>query len=270
VDEPHLVHAGAVRGRGGALVSGGALLARLAAREGARCAVVCFPGAGAGAGVFVPWTRLVPDDVALWAVRLPGRESRLREPPFRSLGDAADAAAAALREGPDLPLVLLGHSMGGLLAFETARRLEADAGRRPLLLAAAASRAPLGPSAGGRFHQMEDEQLARVMAATSGMPDAVGMDASLRQMAVSLLRADLAMVEAYAGADAPLQAPIAVYAGRADPGVDAAEVERWRACSRAEVRIHWFDGGHFFLREQPEPVVRRLMEDVRALLPPEG
>lgn len=244
-------------------MSGGALLARLAAREGAGCAVVCFPWAGAGAGVFAPWARLFPDDVALWAVRLPGRESRLREPPFRSLHAAADAAALALRDGPDLPLVLFGHSMGALLAFETARRLETGAGRRPLLLVASGSRAPVGASAGGRFHQMEDEQLARLMAATSGMPDAVGMDASLRQMAVALLRADLAMVEAYAGADVPLQAPVTVYAGRADPALDATEVERWNGCSASGVRIHWFDGGHFFLREQPEPVVRQLIGDLR-------
>ena len=55
------------------------------------------------------------------AIHLPGRETRLREPPFTRAEDSAEAITDALEERLDLPFAFFGHSMGALLSFEVAR-----------------------------------------------------------------------------------------------------------------------------------------------------
>src|SRR5205085_1447895 len=82
--------------------------------------VFCAPYAGAGVAAFAPWADRLARSVELAVVRLPGRESRLREPFCVSLDEAADRAAAEITAFTDLPCALFGHSMGALLAFELA------------------------------------------------------------------------------------------------------------------------------------------------------
>lgn len=50
-----------------------------AAEAQPRLSLVCFPPAGAGASVFHGWEKVLPADVQLLPVELPGRGTRLRE-----------------------------------------------------------------------------------------------------------------------------------------------------------------------------------------------
>ncbi|NEQ98651.1 MAG: putative thioesterase, partial [Cyanothece sp. SIO2G6] len=45
-----------------------------------KLSLFCFSPAGAGATFFRQWPALLPHGINLWAIRLPGRETRLREP----------------------------------------------------------------------------------------------------------------------------------------------------------------------------------------------
>nr|WP_247896669.1 alpha/beta fold hydrolase [Azospirillum argentinense] len=103
--------------------------------------LVCFPYAGAGAAVFRDWAPAVGSDTELLAVRLPGRESRIGEPPLHRVEDAVPAILAALGPLGDRPLILFGHSLGATLAYATARALVAR-GHPPALLAVSGRRAP--------------------------------------------------------------------------------------------------------------------------------
>src|SRR5437899_13023831 len=81
----------------------------------------CFPWAGAGAAVYRPWPSALPPEVEVCAVRPPGRESRLREPPFTDLLRLVEGVAAGIRPYLTVPCALFGHSLGAWVAFEIAR-----------------------------------------------------------------------------------------------------------------------------------------------------
>lgn len=88
---------------------------------------VCFPGAGGSAIELRPLADALGPEVPLYGVEPRGMHDRGR--PDRSIEAAAARAVDDLAAGgPAGPLVLLGFSNGGLLAYEVARRLVA-AGR---------------------------------------------------------------------------------------------------------------------------------------------
>lgn len=90
-----------------------------------RLRLLCFPHAGGTAQLFHGWPALLPADVEVLAVPLPGRQDRLAEPCVESMAAMADVIATALLPWLDRPLALFGHSMGACVAYEVTLCLEA-------------------------------------------------------------------------------------------------------------------------------------------------
>ncbi|MBF9265221.1 thioesterase II family protein, partial [Paracidovorax cattleyae] len=61
----------------------------------------------------------------------------------------------------------------------------------------------------------------------------------------------------------PLSCPIHVFGGRADR-IAAAELQAWARETRGPSTLDWFDGGHFFLREEEDRFLRTLAERMTA------
>ncbi|MCC4321248.1 thioesterase II family protein [Streptomyces malaysiensis] len=102
-----------------------AWLRGLGSREGtARQRLFVFPHAGAGASAY-RLAAYLPDSVEVCTVQMPGRESRFARPTLTSLDEAVATLAPLIANHAALPYAFFGHSMGSLLAFETARRLRA-------------------------------------------------------------------------------------------------------------------------------------------------
>ena len=56
----------------------------------------CFPYAGAGALIFRKWSDALPRDIEVCPIQLPGRGTRLTEPPFTKLSCLIEALTRAL------------------------------------------------------------------------------------------------------------------------------------------------------------------------------
>ena len=70
-------------------------------------------------------TALSPE-IDVYAVQYPGRQDRHSEPFVESIAELADQVVAELQPVLDAPVALFGHSMGAVLAFEVAHRLDHD------------------------------------------------------------------------------------------------------------------------------------------------
>lgn len=114
------------------------------ARAAGRIRLLCIPYAGGSPSAFDGWQEHLARTVAIEPICLPGHGARAAEQPLEQLVPLAGKFAAEL--GPDLdgPFALLGHSMGGLLAFELARALRTVA-PSPSLLVVCGVRAPHVP-----------------------------------------------------------------------------------------------------------------------------
>ncbi len=225
-----------------------------------RLRLVCFPWCGGGAGVFRRMLDGLPPTVDAYAVQLPGREDRYGESPLRRMDAVVDHVLRELVHLSDLPLVLFGHSMGSVVAHATARTMLQRFGRDPLLLVVSGHDAPtVAQLDRSIWHDASDTDLLRNLGTLGGTPGALLADPGMMRMLLPAVRADYEVLETYHCADQPvLRCPLVACAGRQDDAVSAEGLAAWRRLSNGPFLEHWFDGGHFYLRDDPLPLMQQM------------
>lgn len=202
-------------------------------------------------------------DVDVVAVQYPGRQDRRTEEPIDDLAALADRLYEVLRRQPELPFALLGHSMGAVLAFEVARRLEAD-GRGPSRLFASGRRAPSMYREGENTYSSDATILAEVRRLGGTASLLLGEEEMMRA-ALPALRADYKAVETYRCAPgAAVSCPITVLTGDADPKTTLDEAKAWSRHTTASIDLRVFSGGHFFISDRSDEVIQVLDEYFQA------
>jgi surfactin synthase thioesterase subunit len=216
-----------------------------------RIVLVCLPHAGGAASFFLPLSRSLPDGIELAAVQYPGRQDRYREPPSTSIGPLAGRLAEVVAETPGL--VLFGHSMGAIVAFEAVRLLE-QRGERCLGMVASGCRAPSLTQDNG-VHRKDDAGLILETRRLGGTDTRVLDDDEMRAHILPALRADYTAIETYrAEPGAVVHCPVSVLIGDADDRVSVAAADEWRTATTGPFSRDVFRGGHFFLSARPAEV----------------
>jgi medium-chain acyl-[acyl-carrier-protein] hydrolase len=247
----------------------GRWLAPVSRRPHAAFGLVCFPYGGGSAAGFHGWGAWLPASFDAYAVQLPGRANRLREPPRRSLPGLVEELADVLAPALKRPTILFGHSMGALLAFEVARVLRRRGDPEPRALLLSGCRAAHVP-ARTRWRELDDEDFVAVLATLGGTPAEVLENRELVELALPALRADLELAETYRHEpEPPLEVPIAAFAGTDDELATPEDVRGWCRHTEAGFSLDVFVGGHFFLDDAGtafrERVVRRLTDATRSV-----
>lgn len=236
-----------------------------AARRAPAVRLFCLPYAGGGAAVYRAWAAALPDAIDVCPVELPGRGFRFREPFAVDMQGLVADLLRGLAPLFDLPVAVFGHSMGASIALELARQAPAAVAHLFASGAPAPHRARAEP--GERLGSLTDDTLIAKLRAWGGTPEEVLRHDELMQLALPILRSDLALLDAYAPPLEPkLGAPLSVLAGTADRGVSHDDARAWRDYVEGPFAMHPVPGGHFFLNE---PEGRATIFDVltRSLLP---
>jgi surfactin synthase thioesterase subunit len=221
----------------------------------------CVPHAGGSADAYRGWSRSADwPDVEFVPVELPGRGTRRAEPLPATLAAVTDELLGRLASRPaDERFVLLGHSMGASVAYETARRLAAAGRPAPELLVVSGSRPP-GAADLRRLRVDSDEELLRRLRDLGGTPSEILQHPGLLRMVLPPLRADLAMLADYQAAvdPTPVPGPVLALGGAADPAASPRWIAAWRALTTGRFRHRILPGGHFFLHEHRSTVLAEI------------
>lgn len=218
--------------------------------------LVCFHHAGGGAASFHPLRRALAEvgaEAACEVVTLPGRGSRREEPRHVDADSCVQALADELDEQLDRPHVLLGHSMGALLAYGLSQQRISRGLRPPEALIVASCRAPHRPEPALDLQLIDDHRLATQLARYGGLPTEVLDRPEWIELLMPTVRDDLRIVQSFRLADAtPLPCPLYIFGGYDDPLVPLDALAAWSALSAQPQPVRLYRGGHFLFRS-PEP-----------------
>jgi medium-chain acyl-[acyl-carrier-protein] hydrolase len=227
-----------------------------------------FPFAGGNAVSFLGWAALLGPEVELQVALLPGRGSRLFEPPLRELDDLVGRLATAVADisGRDgKPFVFFGHSLGALVAFEVTRALRRQGSALPDSLWVGGAEGPQTRVVQRELHDLSDTDLIGALRDYSGTPAELLDDPEMMGLLLPGIRADFALAERYVYTAAPpLDIPIHVLLGDQDPYADRGRAVGWDRESSRPVRRHVFAGDHFFIQPHQAEITARLADAARA------
>ncbi|CAL1131906.1 unnamed protein product [Cladocopium goreaui] len=220
----------------------------------------------------------------LWYLA-PGRERRVGSSSLTDMDtlvekicEALEVRVSGLVDG--VPYAFFGHSLGALVAYETARKLDADMspGRpRPVHIFASGHGGPASMSLErqiehwGSLHKLSDEKLIEVTKTFGVLPK--DLNSELLRALLPALRSDFEIYESYVPASErrPLMLPITALGGDEDAAVPSGHLLTWQAeTSHKMPPPKVFRGGHFYLLEQVHEVanyVKTTLEETLASLP---
>lgn len=246
----------------------GAWVLRYRPNERARLRLFCFPYAGGRASIFRPWLDALPSEIELCCIQPPGREERLREPPYTRLAPLVQSLAEAMAPYLDRPFAFYGHSMGALVCFEVARQLRRRYDRHPVALHLAAFRAPQLPNPNIKIYHLPTE-VFKVVLRADGIPETLLQNEELMQLMLPTLRADYEVCDTYDyREEAPLSCPFFIYGGQEDVRIRTADLAGWPVHTTGASRQSQLPGSHLFLHTAQELLLAEIVQSLQRYLKP--
>lgn len=227
----------------------------------------CLPSVGSGAVAWHPWAVKLGATAEVVAARLPARETRLGEAPLTRMTAVVDALVFDIVRCTDIEYVLCGHSLGGLIVFELARRLRELGAPPPRALIVCGTRAPHRPRLEPPVHHLPAAELITEIERRYGaMPPEIRDLPEFADLFLPPLRADMEVYETYRLVPAKkLDLPLLALGGTRDQVVSRDDVLAWSEHTTARCETAFFDAAHFFPREKVDevvPVVSRFLASV--------
>lgn len=217
----------------------------------------CLPHAGGGASLYRPWARFFSPGVYLSAALLAGREGRFNEPCATNIEDiTAPLVSDILLQKITVPIVIFGHSMGAILAYDIAKRLESEGINVAALCVS--GRLPPHIVYGGNMHTLNDNDFLQNLRRLGGIHDVLLEEPEIMQQFLPSMRCDYQVLESYRTAPIQLHSPIIICDGENDSETNMAEMLRWQDLTQQPVFYQQFPGGHFYVREQGRAIATYL------------
>lgn len=220
-------------------------------RPDAVARLVCFPWAGGGSIHYARWGNII-GLIEVYAVRLPGRESRVKEPFHQSMQQVVEEVVTVLLPVlKEKPFALFGHSFGAMSCFAFAESLKRTYGIEPIHVFLSGASAPYSetrinaPSRSG----LSDEEFLHWMSTIGGTPPELLANPEVMKLFLPPLKADLHVVENYRcpRPEKPfLSCPVSCFDGTQDMPHD---LKAWKDMTSGDFTIQMLPGAHFYLKE---------------------
>ena len=219
----------------------------------------CLPYAGGSAtAIFNRWNPLIDKSIALRPVELSGRGKKIQEPFYKNVDEAVVNILQLIREElSDGPYALMGHSMGAMLSYELALRIQAEGLPLPAHIFFSGRAAPsIKVAEEKKYHLLDDSAFRKKLQQLGGTPPEFFLYPELEQLYLPLLKNDfrLATTDFSHRNGTSMECDISVMLGTNDD-IIGESAEAWKTHTKGYCAIYYFNGGHFFLNDCLENVV---------------
>ncbi len=222
----------------------------------------CFPHAGGSAQDYRKWYDYLPSDVELLVAQMPGRAERIQEKLCTNLNELIDHFCSAIISFLDKPYILVGHSLGGSIAFEVAKAIRKHGGPLPERLVIIGRSSPTVPEFSPKYN-LSDEAFIDYLKMQSGTNEKIFNDKEILKFFLPIIRNDIRLADTYHDfykKESPLSCPIHVFFGSKEVNLNRKMVEEWQSETSSDFSIDQFEGHHFFLHEQVGEVMNKIFK----------
>ena len=180
----------------------------------------------------------------------------------------ADLITDAVMQLCENPVALFGHSMGALIAYEVAVRMQKNHHHPPVRLFLSAHMTPDRMEPTDRHPRRDDALIAEVRKAGAIETELLD-NAELRDLVMPSIRADYHMLASYRPYSmTTVNTPIVGYLGLDDPLIDVDDITAWAEITTAGFELHTFPGQHFYLVPEEAALVANVVRCLDSVCPP--
>ncbi len=224
----------------------------------------CFHDAGGSAELFEGWDHQFESElIEVVRVEMPGRGQRLSEPAYTDTTSMLNDLVPAILPMLDKPYLFLGHSMGGLIAFEIMHELRKMKKALPEMLFISSTSGLNAYEKAQVDYTISDDELVRLY---PHLDLSVIGDRELQQMLITILRADLQLLHSHQYRfEVPFNVPIIAIHGDDDQRVNRYQIEQWEKETFTSFRLVSRPGGHRYIEHDAEFVTDLIEQEARQL-----
>ncbi|XP_058474368.1 S-acyl fatty acid synthase thioesterase, medium chain isoform X2 [Solea solea] len=214
--------------------------------------LICFPWAGGGSIHYARWGNVISSSVEVFAVKLPGREARAKEPFFQNMQQIVDEVIGALLPLlKEKPFALFGHSFGAFTSFAVADALKRLHNLEPVHIFLSGASAPYSETRikTPKRSDLTDDDFLKWLISVGGTPPELLANPEVLNLFLPALKADLHIVENYKcdKLENPfLSCPVTCFDGKDDIPHD---LQAWKDMTSGDFTVRILDGAHFYLKE---------------------
>lgn len=221
--------------------------------------IFCFPYAGGSAVIFHKWRQYTDKRIELVPVELAGRGVRIEDALYKDIPDVVEDAFRIIKDRlQEGPYALFGHSMGAKIVYHLAKKIIANGLHEPEHLFFSGRKAPGVKSKKDKvYHLMAEDDFRREVLELGGTPPEFFEHRELLEVFLPLLKNDFRLSETEVLPDGtpPFNMDISVFLGK-EEDLGPEQCVAWKQHTRGLCNIHYFEGGHFFLHQQPEILLK--------------
>jgi medium-chain acyl-[acyl-carrier-protein] hydrolase len=221
--------------------------------------IFCFHYAGGGSSVYRLWGDHIIDGVDLIAIQLPGRENRFGESLIKKIDSIIETLYNNFLGLNDKPYIFFGHSLGALVAFEFARKLQQQNHPNLKHLIVSGSRAPHLPIRRKPIYNLPDQALLKEIRKYNGIPQDLLIEKELlMEIMLPIIRADFTISDLYqCSPEIKLKTPITAFGGIDDNTFPFEDLLKWELHTDI-FNYECFTGNHFFIKSSFQKVIKSI------------
>lgn len=222
-----------------------------------------LPYAGGSASVYLSWKNSLDQSIDIKPVELAGRGKRISEPLYKRIDEAIeDVFEVMSKEIDDGKYAIFGHSMGAILAFEIAKKINQAKLKKPEHIFFSGRSALDSLAEPKHIHTLSDDQFIKSVIEYGGTNKEVFENDDLKAVFLPILRADFSMVERYKfqNNNFKLGCDITILNGTEDKLVSFGEIKNWESLTCGSCIFYEFTEGHFFINKYKQEICKIISE----------
>lgn len=231
-----------------------------------RLRLFCFHHLGGSASMFREWSDILPSDIEVCPIQLPGREERFNEQPFTQFVPLIQTLTQVINPYRDKPFAFYGHSFGALICFELAHALRQKYDLNPIHIFVSGLKAPYDVFK-FKIRSSSSEQMLNYLTKISEIPQAIREDRPLFEELMHIFKIDTELLLSYSYAEKKLlDCSVSAFGGIADPAVNQEELSRWQTYTNGIFKLQMLPGKHMFLKNSRKVILEAISKELMSSL----